>query len=324
MNKQNQTNAKKGIAKNAKPSAKSKPKNPSTSTQKNTITNYTRNKCDPIYLQLFQSRNINCEDTEPANESMEPPRVRAVNQPAANLQAPAPAANRPATPPPNATESPTVPSRATSEINSQLECELLRQRCTELESENRKLLKDNKMMKKLLKKYENVNMIKDIRLMNTQVGPDRLLFKNQEQFFNPKQLKKIRSLRKGQKADSTLVYKLVEYLFEGQDVHDLCVSNKRTGHRKPISPGKKEMIGNMLEERIDSEQITAEEKMKRNERVNALVGYAINNLRKKRASLSNMQTEPKQNSTSTAFGVTATNPTIPPPVYFTYQPFTPQ
>lgn len=170
-------------------------------------------------------------------------------------------------------------------------CTTLRKRNEELEAENRKLLKDNKSMKMLMKKYEQVNMIKDIQLNKQQtitVPPkaDEILFKSKEAFFELEQIKRLRSCKKGKSNDSTFVTNLVSYLWPDGNVEKLCVAKRGTSIKKDrISPRKKKIIDEMLEERVCSENIDEGEKLSRCERSNRLIGFALTNIKRRKAKL---------------------------------------
>lgn len=165
------------------------------------------------------------------------------------------------------------------------ECEILRKKCIDLESNNQKLLKDNKMLKSLLKKYESVNMFKDIQLLKKQ-GEEKNManpFEAYENIFGQDQLKTLRSTKKGQSADSKFVRILVESMWSRDEINDLSLSKQGSAlakQRKIISPSKKKVIAEMLGERVGLEDIPHIDKIQRCDRVNKLIGFALNNLRR--------------------------------------------
>lgn len=92
---------------------------------------------------------------------------------------------------------------------------LLELECAKLRIENKKLLNDNKILKKMLAKSERINLLKDIKLsksvvgLGTAVDSDGLLFEALGSYFLPQQLKILRLIQIGKKRDNSFVTKLI-------------------------------------------------------------------------------------------------------------------
>lgn len=162
---------------------------------------------------------------------------------------------------------------------------LLEKKYARLQNENQKLLKDNKTMKKLLAKSQTVNMYKDIQLMEkNSIKTQRMLFTDFEQYFEQDQMKTLRSINKGKSKDSTFVTQIMEYIYPG-GVGGKCVSSKRgrkeRENRAVISPDKRDILKEMLTERITNENVPETDVFERCGRLNTIIGYAITTLRKR-------------------------------------------
>lgn len=250
--------------------------------QKNLITNYTRNNSDSLYLKLIENREEVVANTQNADISIETAIVPVRNGNEIQIE--------------NENENENeigIGIEIENENISKNDYEILKKKCSMLESENQKLLKDNKKMKLLLKKYEHVNMLKDIEIQqcndktkNAMALHENLPFGAYEHLLKPDQLRKLRSMKKGLPTDSTFVRIVIENLFSKIDIDKMCVSKKGTARekqRKMISPSKKQLIVDMLEERVGLENLPYNEKLIRCERVNTLIGFALNNIRKPHA-----------------------------------------
>lgn len=71
--------------------------------------------------------------------------------------------------------------------------------------------------------------------------------------------------------------------FYPDGVEQKCVSMKKSEQkgRTPITPDKLEIIDDMLKERIMSEKVSAQVVVERRSRLNVLIGYALNKIRRK-------------------------------------------
>lgn len=176
-----------------------------------------------------------------------------------------------------------VSTDAEREVNFKVKYLDLQKKYSELEAENKKLLKDNKILKKLLNKAESVNMYKDHQLMERNVvSSTAMLFEKYEITFSSHHLKELRSIPGGKSQDSAFVNKIMACFYPG-GVEQKCVAMKKGQQkgRTPITPDKLEIIDKMLKERIMSEKVPGNVVVERHSRLNTLIGYALTNLRRK-------------------------------------------
>lgn len=132
--------------------------------------------------------------------------------------------------------------------------------------ENKLLQKNLKQAKIMLRKANDINMQKDIEIdilkkklsdMGAEANCDSLLFEKYAHKFDDKEIKKIRSIKMGQRNDSTFILTILKALYKNQDEK---IRERRATSRKfkdsskhEISFEKKEIMRQMLEERIKSE-----------------------------------------------------------------------
>lgn len=131
-------------------------------------------------------------------------------------------------------------------IESQEKIAELELRCANLEAENKKLLNDNKCLKKLLNASKDLNLYNGIQLKKailkekTSENVEKMLFTKHESNFTPTQLKELRSIPAGIKKDSKFVSSALEVFYKDQ-LAQKCLDNskKRQEGKKLITPEKK-------------------------------------------------------------------------------------
>lgn len=172
------------------------------------------------------------------------------------------------------------------------ELKALKEKCFKLQQENAKLTKDNKLLKKMLDESKSINLHKDIKisklrfqLHSQQKKQDGQaltnLFTVYEQNFSPSEMKRLRSIGKGERNDSSFVSKCVTFLHDGQaNIINRTATSTYVPGKVPLSPDKIEIASNMLSERLGAEGIPNEVVAAREARFNKLLNNAIATARK--------------------------------------------
>lgn len=208
-------------------------------------------------------------------------------------------------------------SVALKERNDQLE-----QKCVALTVQNEKLLKDNRALKKMLDAAKSLNLCKDmkIRQLTTQFGVDesktnndvgtekqkKLLFSDHEEHFSDLQLNELRSTGKGKSKDAQFVSKCIEYLYEKNidKLSEKCSGDRNIRGKSIITPPKKCLMQNMLNERVNSEGLDEQSALERSARLNRLIGDGLYTITKRRV------TANKSKIASTETPLQLTSPTL--------------
>lgn len=137
----------------------------------------------------------------------------------------------------------------------------------------------------LLKESAKVNLEKDlkIKMLKNQLKEKNLIFAAFETKIGEKNITFLRSVKSGEKNDSTFVYHLMQILYESCE--DTLQNKSATGKKfkgvskEPLSPEKKSLINSMLIERIANEKCDPESRIKK---LNTHIKSAIKNINKKR------------------------------------------
>lgn len=144
---------------------------------------------------------------------------------------------------------------------------------------------DIKLLKHSLNASNRLCVLKDIKIerlikeiqqtKKSEVQP--FIFNKFETEINASTLKDLRSVPTGQKNDSTFILKLVRYLYENN--HNVLLDRSVAGINKTaITPKKKKIIQDILQERVTIEE---EEEVRielRTARVGTLISDAIRNI----------------------------------------------
>lgn len=244
------------------------------SIQKNGIESYFGKSADPIYIQRLREE---IEEGGLQNKSL---------------------------------ESPTVDADKSDELKL-LQNQLfdLQKKYEELQKQNSKLLGDNRVLKKLLDKAKSLNLCKDVKIqqLKSSIGANgsshvvmpnesvmesvqmsikskQMLFQKYEEHFSAAQLMELRSHDKGKRRDAAFITKCIEFIYQG----DMSIiSGKVSGERRlkgkePISPVKRNILSEMLTERIMAEGCDENLTVERCDRLNRLIGDGIYTLVKRR------------------------------------------
>lgn len=183
------------------------------------------------------------------------------------------------------------------------------------------LQKELKQAKILLRKANDVNMQKDLQIkaLKQQLNKDKvqaksnvLLFENHAHRFDSKDIKKIRSIKAGQRNDSAFILSITKALYKDEEAK---LKERRATSRKykdstksEISAEKKAIMREMLEERLINETNEADEYIEIDGRLkklnthmrHALKNSATSNEKKQkhdRKAVSTKQTQPLVSST---------------------------
>lgn len=172
--------------------------------------------------------------------------------------------------------------------------------------ENSKLTNDNKVLKKLLTESKSIILQKEIKIKKLLAQKHHAntlnLFEQYEKYFSSSDIKKLRSIRKGNRADSTFVTQCLDYLYGGkQNLLDRVATNiKVPAGKKPISPEKVDIVSHMLLERLNSEGLYDELSTVRFNRLRKLLNNAICTARKTVPVQHSMKQQPAENHTPNA------------------------
>lgn len=244
-------------------------------TQKNSIENYFGKSADPIYVQRLREE-ILAEGLQ--NSVLE--------------------------------SQPTIENQSEDFKLLQKQYIDLQKKCEELEKQNTKLWNDNRALKKLLDKSKNLNLCKDIKIQqiksnqiaveplkvqnNTVLisngpvqvpnGQKKMLFMRYEEHFSPQQLMELRSLGIGKRKDAAFVTKCLEYIYQGKIsvIQKRVAGDRRLKGKEPISPIKRRVLSEMLIERVEAEATDEFTSTERCDRLNRLLGDAIQTLTRRR------------------------------------------
>lgn len=222
-------------------------------TQKNNLFNYLPKKTDLLYMQL-------------ASPDVQKYRKSSVS---------------------DATSSENQAATVSDEnyIKSQEKIAALELKCAKLEEENKKLLYDNKCLKKLLNASKDLNLYNGLQLKmqkeKTSETVEKMLFIKHESNFTPTQLKELRSISTGKSKDTKLISIAMESFYEDR-VAQKCVSKRSDDDGKHvITPEKKDIMKEMLEERVTAEGVAQSVVIERCDRLNRLIGDAVYNHQRK-------------------------------------------
>lgn len=207
----------------------------------------------------------------------------------------------------------------------------LKEKCEKLFTENSKLIKDNKILKKLLEESKSIILQKEIKIKKllSQVHTNSNtvnLFEEYEQYFSNLEIKKLRSIQKGQAKDSTFVTKCLDYLYGGKQnlLERVATDVKVPVGKKPFSPEKVAIITKMLQERLNSEGISDELTANRFGRLRELLNNAICTARKAKPTQHLVESTPIKNHVSSKMSpltpITSIHPSSAPMLQMPYSP----
>lgn len=179
-------------------------------------------------------------------------------------------------------------------------CKELSEKNVELEKKNSKLQKDNCVLKKMLESSKSLNLCKDMKIQKLSTHTASLstnnantiqkqskikpvLFADYANHFSTAQLNDLRATDKGKRNDIKFVSKCLDFLYRGDKA---TIARKYPGNRKlkgksMITPKKKTLMGQILDERIESEGVDEEIFIERSSRLNRLIGDGIYSLTKR-------------------------------------------
>lgn len=168
----------------------------------------------------------------------------------------------------------------------------LRVKHQELLGQNSKLLKDNKLLKKLLEECKSLNFQKDLQIKKLQAQNRSQktgnLFEQFEKYFLPIELNQLRSINKGERHDSTFVTKCLTFLYGGSLLTGKVATSAKVPYgKKPISPEKVGIISAMLADRVNSEEPSSELAHARCNRLTKLLQNAITNANRSKVKIVN-------------------------------------
>lgn len=168
--------------------------------------------------------------------------------------------------------------------------EELKAKYLQLKKENEKLIKDNRVLKKLLNESRDMNLYKDMKMKRMKKDAEKeievpkvvsrengSLFKSYESKFSSSQMKILRSMGSGQRNDSKFIKHCAEYIYDGivEKLKTKYSGDRKVKGKVPITPEKKLLISSIFSQRIDAEELNDETSNKRLGRLNRLVGDAI-------------------------------------------------
>lgn len=127
-----------------------------------------------------------------------------------------------------------------------------------------------------------INLHKDLKIGQLEKlsnAGSRELFSQFSGIFSQEDLLELKKTAPGKRSDSTIVNKCILFLYKRdiEEIAILTVKNKSNG-KKVISPSKKTVISQILNERLQSESITTLEFSERFANVNEHIRNAINNI----------------------------------------------
>lgn len=171
-------------------------------------------------------------------------------------------------------------------FEKELECEKLKTKISEANVVVRAL-------HKTLNKTSRLVVLKDIKINDIlqnkfDLNSRRYLFEDFSNTFNDKQLTELRSILPGKSGDATVVRLALQYLYE----KNINILQNRTAvryglNKTPISPEKKNIIKEVLKERLSCEKISEQSRFDRQENVNSLIKTGIKNITNKKSQSSN-------------------------------------
>lgn len=170
-----------------------------------------------------------------------------------------------------------------SQSNENIELKVLRE-------QNKLLQKELKQAKVLLRKANDVNMQKDLQIAalkqqlnnnKEQVKPTTLLYENHAHRFDAADMKKIRSIKGGERNDSSFILTITRALYKNEEhkVKDRRVTSRKykDTSKLEMSAEKKEIMSEMLKERVIDE--TANESDEAAKRLKKLNDHMRNGLK---------------------------------------------
>lgn len=183
------------------------------------------------------------------------------------------------------------------------ELHTLKEENQKLKSENAKLLKDNKLLKKLLNDAKSCIFHKDLKLQKmaeTTKKNSTILYQKYEKYFSRNEMIHLRSIKTGERSDSTFIQKCLIYLYgDTNSLVNRVPSRVKVPYGKiPMSPEKVDILTDMLQERIESEGIADDAAIVRKHRMPKLLNNAfssVNRLNKAKP----LCGKPKNDSTNT-------------------------
>lgn len=171
-----------------------------------------------------------------------------------------------------------------SEQMLKIENEKLKQENAKLIQDMQKIKNDYASLKVLYNKVCRTYVSKDLKidLLEKRCIPGGLLFESHKEELGDDVLKNLRKLKGCRKSDSTFVLKCMRKLYENQNDKLQSRSARGKEGKTIITPKKREIIQNLLLERLSNEGITAEEVTLRIDRLNDLINDAIANILRKK------------------------------------------
>lgn len=161
----------------------------------------------------------------------------------------------------------------------ELELELAKKKIVELEKKNKDVRDDCKKLKKMYTASIEINLHKDLQINELSKQPGNL-YSTFSKDLSVKALDSLRKIPSGKKNDSTTVKECLYHLHK----NNLSILSKRGVFDRPeknikaISPLKKEIIKNLLIERVKSETVSSEEITIRSQKLDDHIRNGINNI----------------------------------------------
>lgn len=161
-----------------------------------------------------------------------------------------------------------------------------------LKQEVNALQKNLKEAKKIIRRIGDESLAKDLKIRELErqlpepTSKRDVLFEQYSNQFTPQELKEVASIGPGQANDSNFILKILRLLYKGEEAklenRSMCGKRYRGEKKMEITMEKKELMKNMLGERLEhelSEKTSASEEFtKRNKNLKKLVTNAIYNI----------------------------------------------
>lgn len=151
-----------------------------------------------------------------------------------------------------------------------------------LEKTNKDLRDDCKKLKKMFGASTEINLHKDLKIGQLEKlynASSAELFSQFLGIFSQEDLLDLRKTPPGKRSDSTIVNKCILFLYKRNIEEIACLTVKEKSKvKKVISPSKKTVISQILNDRLQSESITTLEFSERFANVNEHIRNAINNI----------------------------------------------
>lgn len=187
---------------------------------------------------------------------------------------------------------------------------ILEMKCEQLETKNSQLMNDNRALKKMLDASKSLNLCKDIKIQklisqcgfnNTDIDTENnmenntesnnlidkrkaktMLFSDYTELFTIPQMNELHSTGHGQTRDSTFILKLLEFLYgDVEKLRDKCSGSRKLKGKTLITPTKKDVMENMLSQRVESEGVNGELAIGRCGRLNRLIGNSLYTIKRR-------------------------------------------